>query len=77
MIKSRFGIFSFFLIAQSSISNPVKIQNQKIEFFAQGRPSFLKVHGVTEQFSEELQKKNDKLNGSIKLDLTTFKTGIR
>ena len=63
----------------SASADPIKILNQKTEFFGTGHPG-LTIHGTTEQHSEdkpnELQKDKDTLTGKINVDMKTFNTGM-
>ena len=62
-----------------SFASPLKISDQKTEFFATGHPG-LTIHGTTDQHTEEkpddLQKEKESLSGKIKVDLKTFNTGM-
>jgi len=67
--------FSKFSIAQNS-TYTFQAQNGQVEFFAKGRPALISIHGKGPGPVGTIEWKEQKLNGSLEIDLKELSTGI-
>lgn len=70
---------SFTFVSHYSFAQDLMVQTDtvKVDFFAIGQPSFLKIHGKSEQLNGKIQIKNKKLTASFQFPLNTLNTGIK
>jgi len=70
------GVFIFGLYANAALQLKSVPQDGLVEFEAIGRPSMIKIKGQGAGVSSSLEIANNKLNGEIKFNLKSLKTGI-
>jgi len=87
-MKKTFNVFlislislNFFIGIQSFALTPDPIENYrlsagKIEFFAVGKPSMLKVHGTGKSLDGSLNKNNDEVTGHFTVKMDDFSSGL-
>jgi polyisoprenoid-binding protein YceI len=71
-------IANFSYAAVDSSNQSFVLQEGKVEFLAIGRPSAIKIRGVSEVLSGQLKLKNNvkTISGEFQFDLSSLKTGI-
>ena len=65
--------------AQASIDSlrVHSLKEGRIEFFALGRPSMLKIHGDSHSMSGHLDREKNKFSGAFEIPMSTFDTGMK
>ncbi len=75
-MKVLMSVFVLFFSAKSFADYEFLKNDGKIEFFAKGWPSLLKINGLGEGAYGHLKETDGYLSGKINFDLKTLKTGI-
>ncbi len=61
-------------VVEKGPSLPLK--NGKVEFFAIGKPSMLKIHGTSEKMTGSFEKNGSNLQGKLQVPNDSFETGM-
>jgi hypothetical protein len=77
LITSLLFITSAFATEPKPVEAPLTLQNGTVEFFALGKPSMLKIHGVNSKLEGTLTPGKDQWGGSFKLKPVDFETGMK
>lgn len=69
---------SLLIFASAALATPMKLTSNggTVEFFAITKPSFVKIHGIGQSASSDINIDGEKVAGTFEFDLATLDTGM-